>query len=135
MKVLRTISALILALLVLVSSTSFMVGVHICMDEVKNVALFSKADGCEKEQALPPCHRHSTAPCCDDETVINQADDFKAPIGFHALSVPTPIHIEQPLIPISEIIPTTPLSLFRYHTYDPPLQSRDLTVDHQVFLI
>ena len=135
MKALRTISAVMLALLVLVSSTSVMVGMHLCRDEVQNIALFSKADGCEKEQALPPCHRHSTAPCCDDETIVNQADDFKAPIGYHHSPIPTALDTERPLILISEIIPSTPFSPFRYHTYDPPLRSRDLTIDHQVFLI
>ena len=135
MKTVRSISAVLLALLVLVSSTSFMVGVHLCMGEVQNIALFGKADSCEKEQSLPPCHRHTKVPCCDDETVIHEADDFKASVAHYHVPVPAPMDIEQPLILISEVIPTAPLACFRYHNYDPPLRSCDLTVEHQVFLI
>jgi len=47
MKSLRTITSLTLALLVFVSSTSFMVGMHICSGEVQNIALFTKAEGCD----------------------------------------------------------------------------------------
>lgn len=111
-----------------------MVGMHLCMDKVQNVALFSKANSCEKEQSLPPCHRDLTAPCCDDETVIHEAD-FKASASHYEIIVPAPMDIEQPLILISEIVPSAPLSRFKSYSYDPLLRSCDLTVEHQVFLI
>ena len=135
MKAVRSISAVILALLVLVSSTSFMVGMHLCMGDVQNVALFAKADGCEKEQSLPPCHRHTKAPCCEDETVIHESDDLKAAIAHMHVGVSAPMDLEQTLILISEVIPAAPLSRFKYYSYDPPLRACDLTVEHQVFLI
>jgi hypothetical protein len=134
MKAIRSISVVVLAVLVLVSSTSFMIGMHFCMGEVQNVAFFTKADGCEKEQNLPPCHRHQKAPCCADETIIHDGDDFKASIAhFHIVAAP--MEIEQPLVLISEVIPSVPLSRIKYYNYDPPLRSCDLTVEHQVFLI
>ena len=135
MKALRSISVVVLALLVLVSSTSFMIGMHFCMGEVQDIALFAKADSCEKEQSLPPCHRHTTAPCCEDETVIHESDDLKAAIAHMHVAVPAPMDLEQPLILISEVIPAAPLSRFKYNSYDPPLRSCDLTVEHHVFLI
>lgn len=135
MKALRHISAVVLAFLVLVSSTSFMVGVHLCMGEIENIAFFSKADSCEKEQTVPPCHLHSKSPCCEDETVMHEADDFKASVGHYHLAVPAPIDMGQALILISGVIPTAPLARFRFHNYDPPLRSLDLTVEHHVFLI
>ena len=135
MKALRSIAAIALAILVLVSSTSFMVGMHLCMGEVQNIALFSKAEGCEKEQSLPPCHRHTKAPCCEDEIAIHESDDLKAGIAHMPVAIPAPMDLEQPLILISEVIPAAPLSRFKYHSYDPPLRACDLTVEHQVFLI
>ena len=135
MKVIRRISAVLLALLVLVSSTSFMVGFHICMGEVENVALFTKADGCEKEKSLPPCHRHLKAPCCEDETYVHDGDDFKASIDHYQVVAPAPIDIEHPMVLISEVIPASHTSRIQYYKYDPPLRSWDLTVEHQVFLI
>jgi hypothetical protein len=135
MKALRSISAVVLALLVLFSSTSFMVGMHLCMGEVQSIGFFSKADGCKEEQSPPPCHRHTTVPCCDEETIIHQADDFKASMGHYHIAVPPSMESEQPRVLISEVIPTAPLSAVKYFNYDPPLLSCDLTVDHQVFLI
>ena len=135
MKVIRSISAILLAVLVLVSSTSFVVGFHICMGEVQNVALFTKADGCEMEKSLPPCHRHQKAPCCADETFFHEGDDFKASIEQIQTVAPAPVDIEQPLLLISEIIPGAPIAHIQYYNYDPPLRSFDLTVQHQVFLI
>lgn len=134
MKAVRSISAVALAILVLVSSTSFMVGMHLCMGAVQNIALFAKAESCEKESS-PPCHRHTKAPCCDDETVIHKSDDLKASIEHMHVSIAAPMDLDQPLILISEVIPTAPLSRFKYYNYDPPLRSYDLTVEHQVFLI
>jgi hypothetical protein len=135
MKVIRTISAILLAILVLVTSTSFMVGMHFCQGEVQNVALFSKAEACEKEQSLPPCHRHTKAPCCEDETIVHKGDDFKSsPDQFH-LSTSLLVDIEQAIYLISEIIPSAPVSRIQFYNYDPPLRSYDLTVEHQVFLI
>jgi hypothetical protein len=135
MKAFRTIAAILLALLVLVSSTSFMIGMHICMGDVQNIALFSKAEGCEMEQKLSPCHRHLKAPCCEDETVIHEADDIKADIAHIHIDGPSPIDVNHSLVFISEIIPSAPLSRIQYYNYDPPLRSWDLTVEHQVFLI
>ncbi len=135
MKAVKSIAAIVLALLVLVASTSFMIGMHFCMGEVQNIALFTKADGCEKEQSLPPCHLDQKAPCCADETVIHYGDDFKASITHFHVVAPAAIHIEQPLTLISEVIPSAPFSRTHYYNYNPPLRSWDLTVQHQVFLI
>jgi hypothetical protein len=122
-------------MLVLVSSTSFMVGMHLCMGKVQAVALFDKAEGCEKEQSLPPCHRHQKAPCCEDETIIHESEDFKTGVSEIQVMLPLPVEIEQAFTFVSEIIPSAPLSRIKYCNYDPPLRSCDLTVEHQVFLI
>jgi hypothetical protein len=135
MKAFRTISAVILAILVLFSSTSFMIGMHFCMGEVQNIAFFTKADACEKERSLPPCHRHIKVACCEDKTVVHKGDDFKASLVGFKLSAPATIDIEQALILISEIIPSAPVSRVQYYDYDPPLRSCDRTIEHQVFLI
>lgn len=135
MKALRSISAVVLAILVMVSSTNFMVGMHFCMGEVQNIAFLSKADGCEKEKSLPPCHRHEKAPCCEDETVIHKGDDLKSSIAQIQILAPAHIDLEVPLILIAEVIPSAVVSRIQYYNYDPPLRSWDLTVEHQVFLI
>jgi len=111
-----------------------MIGVHICMGEIQNVALFGQADGCEKEKNLPPCHRHETIPCCDDETMIHEGEDFNAaakvdisPLQF--------AFIELPSVLLSEVIPTSPLSQSDSFSYDPPLRACNRVVALQSFLI
>jgi hypothetical protein len=135
MKALRTISAIFFSVLVLVSSTSFMIGVHVCMGEIQNIALFAKADDCEKEQNLPPCHRHETAPCCQDETVIHDADDFEASVTDLQISNPGTIDIIQPPVLIAEIIPSSSVTHIQWCNYDPPLRSPDVIIEQQIFLI
>jgi hypothetical protein len=135
MRILRTISAVILACLVLVSSTSFIVGMHVCMGEVQNVALFDHAEGCQKEKSVPPCHKPVKPACCEDQVVIHEATDFKASVEHIQIVAPVPMDIEQPLVVISEVIPSRDISRIQYYNYDPPLRSSDLTVSFQVFLI
>jgi hypothetical protein len=135
MKIFRSISVIILSFLVLVSSTSFMIGLHICMGEVQNVALFTKADGCAREQNLPPCHRHAKAPCCEDESIVHQGTDLKAASDHFHLTTSIPVIIQKPLVFISEVIPSA-VPIYSSHLYyDPPLRSCDLIITHQVFLI
>ena len=135
MKVIRFISAVLLAILVLVSSTNFMVGMHICMGEVQHIALFGKAEACQKEKALPACHKHMKPACCKDEVVRHEGMDFKASIAHYHVDAPAAIDMEQPLVLISEVIPTAPAASIQYYKYNPPLRTCDLTVEHQVFLI
>lgn len=135
MRTIRTISSILLAMLVLVSSTSFIVGMHVCMGEVQNMAVFAKADGCEKEKQLPPCHRDTTPPCCEDETLTHVAEDLKV--------ITSPVHVnpvdaadlEHTLALIAEIIPSPDRIANAYSHYIPPLLSTDLIVEHRVFLI
>ncbi len=134
MKSLRSILSLAFAFLVLFSSTSFMVGIHRCGGQVQSLALFSKAAGCEKEQKLPPCHRHESPPCCQDITVIHEHQDFKGEITQFDLSASLVVEMVQPFVVLDEVIPTATKFAYCPH-YDPPLRSSDLTVSLQVFLI
>ncbi len=134
MRSLRSILSIAFAFLVLVSSTSFMVGIHRCGGQVKNVSLFNKAAGCEKEQQVPPCHRHDTPPCCQDVTVIHEHQDFKgeiAQLDFSGFPVGEAL---QSLVVLAEVIPAATAPTYSTN-YDPPLRAADRTVALRVFLI
>lgn len=134
MKSVRSILSIVFACLVVVSCSSFLVGIHFCRGEVKNMALFTQAEGCEKEKQLPPCHRHIGSPCCEDTTVLHEGDDFKNDISAFSFTAPV-AHLVQPAILIAEIIPSSFISTHPFYEYDPPLRSTDLTIDLQIFLI
>ena len=132
---LRPAISMIFAFLVIFSSSNFMVGLHICSGEIRNIALFGKADGCKNEKKLPPCHRQESMPCCQDETIIHDSDDFQAnPVQLDLASHAT-LDLIQPAVILSEVISSTTVTSPRYYNYDPPLRSCDLTVTFQSFLI
>ena len=133
MKVFKTILSITLAALVLVSSTSFMVGLHLCGGKIQNIALFSKADNCSK--TLKGCDGPMMAGCCEDETVVHKADDFKSSNNEVQLNVPIPLIVDFPPIVISQIIPAAPFISDRYSNYDPPIRSSDIIVEFRTFLI
>lgn len=134
MKQHRSILSFAFAILVLFSSSSFMVGLHLCSGEIQNIAWFTKAEGCEMEKKMPPCHKHESKPCCEDETIVHDAQDFKGSIN--QISIVAPIaDMAQPAVLIAEIIPSSVISTKHYAYHDPPLRATDITVDLQVFLI
>lgn len=132
MSYLRRILSLVFACLVLVSSTNFMVGMHHCGGHLKHVALFDKAEACEMEQQVPPCHRNAATSCCDDVTIVHDDEDFSGASSlqwqpaFEADAIATSILL-------AEVIPASKTNLTSI--YHPPLLSVDRPVAHRVFLI
>jgi hypothetical protein len=135
MKQYRSILSAAFAILVLFSSSNFMVGLHLCGGHVQKVALFTKAEGCAMEKKMPPCHKHMSKPCCEDETIVHTAQDFKVNTNQISIAAPPVLNIIQQPILIAEIIPTSIISVKHYAYYDPPIRPTDITVDLQVFLI
>jgi hypothetical protein len=135
MKQHRSILSATFAFLVLFSSSSFMVGVHLCSGQIQNIALFTKADGCEMEKRMPPCHKHETKPCCEDETIVHEGQDFKVSVTDITIAAIPAMDMQLPPVLISEVIPSAPISRITHYNYDPPFRPADLTVSFQVFLI
>ncbi len=135
MKIFRPIGSIAFAFLVLFSGSDLMVGIHLCSGQIQNIALFKKAEGCEKERKLLPCHRQESVPCCQDETIVHDSQDFKGDVTQISIAAAPFIDITQPSVLLSEIIPSITVSLPQYFNYDPPLRTYDLTVALHVFLI
>ncbi|HEX6227800.1 MAG TPA: hypothetical protein VFZ52_25450, partial [Chryseolinea sp.] len=134
MKFLKTILVFAMVFLVLVSSSSFMVGIHWCGGEIYSLAL-SEAEDCGMEKKVPPCHKHIVASCCDDDAILHEGDGFKASISDITLTVSPPLDLALADVILSEVVPSVAFLQPRYYNYDPPLRSHDLTVSHRVFLI
>lgn len=133
MRSLRKISSIAFVFLVLFASTNFMVGIHLCGGEIQSVAFFGNAEGCEQEQNTPPCHRVMAMGCCENETIIHQAEAFKGDVTQISLPVPTSVDVAQPPVLIADVLPANAGT--RYYRYDPPLRTHDITVALHVFLI
>jgi hypothetical protein len=135
MKVLKTISVFALAFLVLVSSSSFMVDVHLCKGKIWDMGLLSNAADCGMTRDLPPCHKQMLASCCDDETIVHEGEGFKASSSDITVAASTALDAVSPDVVLSEVVPSILFLQPDYYNYDPPLRSHDLTVSHSVFLI
>ncbi|MBX2968451.1 MAG: hypothetical protein KF803_03695 [Cyclobacteriaceae bacterium] len=135
MKKLRTISSLLLAALVLMASSSFYVGVHVCGGAVKAIAFLNEADGCG-HQELPPCHRKAMKGCCNDEQVIHESQELKASSTSITLPVISTSDIIHNTAILAEIIPavhTTPITYIDDHP--PTLTGNKIIISIQSFLI
>jgi hypothetical protein len=132
---LKGISILAMVFLVLLSSSNFMIGIHFCSDEIQNISFLTKAEACEMERELPPCHRHMTAPCCEDETIVHKGEELKNPVS--ALHIPAPLAMDLTNLHVilAEVVPAEPFAHASFCLYDPPLRWDDITIANQVFLI
>ena len=135
MKSLRTISAISLAVLVMLSSSSFMVGMHWCGGHLQDFAWFTKADVCPMEKNFPPCHKPIKNKCCEDQTVVHESSGFHASATTISFELPFVVDLPMHAALISEIVPESSTALVLYSNYDPPTFPVDVTVDLQVFLI
>ncbi len=87
------------------------------------------------EKVVPSCHQHLQEPCCADETIIHEGDDFQTSVDHVVVADPDFSLVEHTAILIAEVIPDSPVSRVQNSAYDPPLRSYDRTIDLQVFLI
>lgn len=131
----RAILSGLFVFLVLFSSSSFIIGLHICSGEIQNIALLGKAEGCAKEQQLPPCHRHEVPVCCDNETILHDGETFAAGVASIDLSPPTAVDLIQPALILAEVTPTVAVATEYFYEHDPPLPFSDLRVAFHSFLI
>src|ERR1041385_7666298 len=134
MKPVKAILSVVLISIVLVSSTSFTIGLHVCGGEIQNIALFGKAAGCEKEKQLPPCHQHETPACCQNETIVHSGDDEQFSAARIQVPIPSSLAIDIPHFLFAIPIPVDPVE-HAHLRYDPPLRTCDLTVEYRTLLI
>jgi hypothetical protein len=135
----KPIVSSLLALMVLISSSSFMVNMHFCGGHMQSVSLIADADPCPMEVQLPPCHKKMAVKksgCCEDKHVVFEGKDFNAQLqDFSALHWPaSSFVVSLPLI--MEVIQVNEALSFSNHTpYKPPIVERDIPVLVQSFLI
>ncbi len=139
MKQLKSIISFSLALMVLVSSSSFVVNMHFCGGHMQSVSLIEDATPCLMEVQLPPCHKKMAMKktgCCDDQHVVFEGKDFNSQVqDFSTLSWQA-INWVAALPMIMEVIQVNEALAFSNHTpYKPPIVERDIPVLIQSFLI
>ena len=143
------ITAISMALLMMLSSTGFSMDIHYCQDQLKSVSLLGKAKSCHAKQETPPCHKMKKSchhkednvskadkdNCCHNETVVIEKSDLDA--------TPTQLSTVQD-IQLDFVAAFVAVYVFNYSVqadfqpyaqYKPPLPDRDVQVLYQTFLI
>ncbi len=69
-----------MALLLLVSTTSWKVEKHYCMDVLIDIAFFTPAENCGMDSSLQ-AERIVKQSCCDDEVIVVEGIDDVKPAG------------------------------------------------------
>ncbi|HPW64475.1 MAG TPA: hypothetical protein PLJ13_19450 [Cyclobacteriaceae bacterium] len=139
MKLLKPIVSSMIALLVLVSSSSFIVNMHFCGGQVQSFSLIEEAASCPMEVQLPPCHKKMAVKksgCCEDKHVAFEGKDFNTQIQDFSMLTWQSINWVATLPMIMEVIQVNESLVFSNHTpYKPPIVERDIPVLVQSFLI
>jgi len=139
MKPLKSIVSSLLALLVLVSSSSFMVNMHFCGGHVQSVSLIEDAAPCPMEVQLPPCHKKMAikkSDCCEDTHVAFEGKDFNAQLHDFSMLAWYAMNTVADLPLIMEVVQENESLAYSSHIpYKPPIVERDIPVLIQSFLI
>ena len=136
MKLFKSISSILLALLVLVSSSSFMVSMHFCGGHVQSFSLIKKAAPCSLEVQQAPCHKRMAikkSTCCDDKDVAFEGKNFSSKV--HSLSTNTSASIAMLPLIMEVVQINVALIASNHNSYKPPIVGRDIPVLVQSFLI
>ena len=136
MNIARQISAAALSILILVSGSSFMGGIHFCAGNVKSISFFEPPDKCPMEKQMPKCPLHKSAACCQDATIIHEGQDVSQVVPHLEGADVSIFTADQFFVIVSEIVPTNPLRTgFQHYYYPPPSRASDITIELHAFLI
>jgi hypothetical protein len=137
MKILRSIVSLLIAAVILVSTTSFTVSMHLCGGRVASISVIDEATPCVMEQ-LPACHQQlmKKMGCCEDQELKIEGKDLSSKIQEVVQLQHQQFSwvLDLPLIH-KIILSTKSVSNFSLSYYSPPLLDLDITVLKQSFLI
>jgi len=138
MKIIRSIVSLVLAALVFVSATSFTVSMHICMGQVRSIALLHDADNCgmgSMDEAQPEAERIDWNSCCKDQTVVFDGNEYNVKVTEKTQADSfTPVMFILPRF-ISALFEDDAPAFTSYSPYKPPLIDRNIPVLVQSFLL
>jgi hypothetical protein len=137
MKAIRSILSILIASVILVSTTSFTISMHMCGGRIASIALLDKAAPCFMEQ-LPPCHQQlmKKMGCCEDHELKFEGKDLSSKVQeiVQLQHQQFSWSLDLPVI-YREVLSSEPASRISFAYYSPPLLDQDITLFKQSFLI
>jgi hypothetical protein len=135
MQKIRKITALLLAVLTLASSSTFSLDLHFCGGTLESVSLITDSEPCAMQKGIPPCHKKMAASCCENHSYLHDGDEFSYQLSLsdiqHNAESFTPSLTELYTL-VSESDLSTPETFI---DSGPPLKSFDRNIRFRTFLI
>ncbi|WP_406682813.1 hypothetical protein N1F78_08920 [Seonamhaeicola sp. MEBiC1930] len=131
---LNKISAVVLALLVLVSTISFTIGKHYCGEVLVDVAVFVEAEKCAMEAEEIALEKITKKPCCKDEIDVVEGQDELIK-SFYDLDFDQQQFVTSFVYSYTNLFEGEPKKIIPHKDYSPPNLVKDICVLDQVFLI
>ena len=136
--VFHKLSAVAMAVVVLMTTMSFTVDMHYCGDTMVDFSFFKEAKTCgmEKMQADKPCETPvlSKKSCCSDKQIVVEGqDDFK--ISIDKITPEQHFFVVSFLHAYIQSFDTISTDKDSFVDYTPPFIRQDAQVLHQTFLI
>ncbi len=125
--------ALVLALLVQVSTFSFTVDKHFCGNMLVDMAVFSSAETCGMNMMSGMDSSEEDTCCTNEKTEVEGQDELK--ISFGSLDLEQQLFLTSFTYTYLNIFEGEPLLVIPFSYYSPPLLVTDIQVLDQVFLI
>lgn len=125
--------AVVLALLVQVSTFSFTVDKHFCGNMLVDKAVFSSAQTCGMNTNSGMDTAEEDSCCTNEKTEIEGQDELK--ISFNSLDLEQQLFITSFTFTYLNMFEGKPLMVIPFTHYSPPLLVTDIQVLDQVFLI
>lgn len=125
--------AVLLSLVILLSSLNFSLSAHYCGQTIVDVALFGEAEACPMTAEMN-CDTDEK-PCCSNRNIIIEGEDYLASKSFKKQEVEkVELLLAKLQFPIELLLEEQEANFFLEH-YTPPLIEQDITLAVQSFLL
>ncbi|MCB0474391.1 MAG: hypothetical protein KDC69_01880 [Flavobacteriaceae bacterium] len=126
-----------MAIMVLLSTFSFMVDMHYCGDNLVDVAIFSKAETCGMEAqtttTTSDCNMTKKNCCHEEQLLVKGQHELNN--NVQKLPFSEQVFLTAFFVSYVELFEGLEEQVIPYRNYKPPLIISDLRVLHQVFRI
>lgn len=129
--VLHKISALGLAMLVLLSTFSFTIEKHFCGDFLIDTAVFSKVERCGGESS----ETYVKKPCCKDVIDVVEGQDELQTVSLDDLEIHQQLVLQAYIVSYVNLFEGLPQYYIPHKAYSPPNLVLDIQVLDEVYLI
>ena len=142
------ITAISMALLLLLSSTGFSMDMHFCQSHLSGISFLGKAKSCHEMQSSSSCqkkkmdcnHKENATQdkkdnCCQNNSIVIEKSDVDATITPVATVQDIQSKFVAALLAVYVFNYSVEVDFQSYELYKPPLPDRDILVFYQTFLI